>query len=114
MALITKNFQLNALANQYASAIYSDISATNTSASFMVNAGGQAIQVNIVGGISGVRDLVDSYALEALKDNYPQWEAVAIQILSKCVRGDELTESGREIWQSMVKDMGSTVAGGSK
>ncbi|AUV00559.1 hypothetical protein AAIG33_11260 [Phytobacter ursingii] len=113
MALITQNFRLNALANQYASALYSHICATSAGDSFEVNAGGQAIQVNIVGGIKGVRDLVDGYALEALKDNYPQWEVVAIHLLSKCVRGDELTATGREIWQSMVKDMGSTVAGGS-
>jgi len=113
MALITQNFRLNALANQYASALYSYISATNIGDRFMVDAGGQAIQVNIVGGIKGVRDLVDGYALEALKDSYPQWEIIAIELLSRCVHGNELTVTGREIWQSMVNDMGDTVAGNS-
>ncbi|MDV2876101.1 hypothetical protein [Phytobacter diazotrophicus] len=113
MALIIQNFRLNALANQYASALYTHICATSTGGGFSVNAGGQTIQVNIVGGIKGVRDLVDGYALEALKDSYPQWEAIAIQLLSRCVRGDELTVTGREIWQSMVNDMGNTVAGNS-
>ncbi|AUU92137.1 hypothetical protein ACP3S7_30090 [Phytobacter ursingii] len=111
MALITHNFRLNALANQYASALYNHISATSIGDSFMVDAGGQAIQVNIVGGIKGVRDLVDGYALEALKDNYPLWEEIGIQLLSRCISGNELTQAGLEIWQSMVNDMGDTVAG---
>jgi len=113
MALITQNFHLNALANQYASAIYNHISATSSVDSFTINAQGQAIQVNVVGAIKGVRDLVDGYVLEALKDSYPQWEIIAIELMSKCVRGDELTATGREIWQSMVNDMGNTVAGNS-
>ena len=48
---------------------------------------------------------------KAIKENYPQWEAVGIQLLSKCVRGNELTQSGKEIWQSMVNDMSDTVMG---
>ncbi len=113
MALITQNFRLNALANQYASAIYNHVSATNSAGSFTVNAQGQAIKVNIVGGIKGVRDLVDGFALEALKGSYPHWEIIAIELLSKCVHGNELTVTGLEIWQSMVNDMGNTVAGNS-
>ncbi|EMD6814794.1 hypothetical protein I5373_02920 [Citrobacter koseri] len=111
MALITKNFRLNALANQYATALYNHIS-TISGDHFMINANGQPIQVNIIGGVQGVRDLINGYALEALRDSYPQqWEAIGIQLLSKCVHGDELTTSGREIWQSMVNDMSDTVAG---
>jgi hypothetical protein len=109
MAIITQNFRLNSLANQYAAALYNHISATDGDR-FTINAGGQSIQVNIIGGVKGVRDLIDGYALEALKDTYPQWEAVGIQLLSKCVSGNELTKSGREIWQSMINDMGATVA----
>ncbi|ELV1369930.1 hypothetical protein QNY92_005030, partial [Escherichia coli] len=59
----------------------------------------------------GIRDLIDGYALKALKENYLQWEAVGIQLLSKCVQGNELTQSGKEIWQSMVNDMSDTVMG---
>lgn len=110
MPLITQNFRLNSLANQYAVALYNHISSTNDD-HFMINAGGQSIRVNIIGGVQGVRDLIDGYALEALKESYPQWEAVGIQLLSKCVSGNELTKSGREIWQSMINDMGETVAG---
>ncbi len=69
------------------------------------------IHPNIIGGVKGIRDLIDGYALKAIKENYPQWEAVGIQLLSKCVRGNELTQSGKEIWQSMVNDMSDTVMG---
>ena len=111
MALITQNFRLNSLANQYASALYNHISATSGD-HFMINANDQQIQVNIVGGAQGVRDLINGYSLEALRDNYPQqWEAIGIQLLSKCIHGNDLTTHGREIWQSMVNDMSDTVAG---
>ncbi|MGS4661378.1 hypothetical protein [Citrobacter farmeri] len=111
MALITQNFRLNSLANQYAAALYNHISAISGD-HFMINANGQQIQVNIVGGTQGVRDLINGYALEALRDNYPQqWEAIGIQLFSKCVHGGALTTRGREIWQSMVNDMSDTVAG---
>lgn len=51
------------------------------------------------------------YALEALKKHCPQWETVGIELLSRCVTSVGLTGRGREIWQSMVNDMGATVAG---
>ena len=107
--MITKNFRLNALANQYAAALYNHITATNGGDYFMVDAGGQAIRVNLVGGAGGMRDLVDGYALKALKENYQQWEAIGTQLLGKCLEGDALTDTGREIWQSMVNDMGAAV-----
>ncbi|MGL5969004.1 MAG: hypothetical protein ACRCZ6_17940 [Kluyvera sp.] len=108
MSLITQNFRLNALANEYAAALHNHISATSGD-HFMINANGQPIRVNIIGGVKGIRSLIDGYALEALKDNYPQWEKLGIQLLSKCVQDRELTPSGHEIWQSMVNDMGDTV-----
>ncbi|EGX7443826.1 hypothetical protein JHE55_002216 [Salmonella enterica] len=108
--MITKNFRLNALANQYAAALYNHIASKGCGERFLINADGCPIQVDIVGGVKGIRDLIDGYALGALKDEYPQWEDVGIQLLNKCVRNGELTKSGREIWQSMVNDMGSTVA----
>ena len=109
--MITKNFQLNSLANQYAAALYDHITATSGGAYFMVDAGGQSVRVEIAGGVNGVRDLVDGYALEALKEHYPQWESVGIGLLEKCVNAGGLTDSGREIWQSMTADMGATVGG---
>lgn len=48
-----------------------------------------------------------------MKVFYPQWETVGIELLERCVTKDGLTDVGREIWQSMVNDMGATVAGGS-
>ncbi|MBB6853447.1 hypothetical protein HEN82_024820, partial [Escherichia coli] len=42
----------------------------------------------------------------------PQWETVGIELLDRCVTKDGLTDVGREIWQSMINDMGATVAGG--
>lgn len=109
MAVITQNFRLNALANQYAAALYNHISATSGD-SFQIIAAGQPIKVNIIGGVKGLRDLIDGYALEALRDNYPKWENLGIQLLNKCVQDGELTPSGHEIWQSMINDMGDTVA----
>lgn len=78
----------------------------------MVHADGEAVRVEIVNGVKGVRSLIDSYTLAAMKVFYPQWETVGIE-LDRCVTKDGLTDVGREIWQSMVNDMGATVAGGS-
>lgn len=111
MAVITQNFRLNALANQYAAALYNHLSTTSTDDCFMIDANGVAIKVNIIGGTKGIRDLIDGYALEALKERYARWEDIGIQLLSKCVSGNELTDAGHQIWQSMINDMGSTVAG---
>jgi hypothetical protein len=109
MAIITKNFQLNSLANQYAAALYNTVIQGNGEC-FYVMAGGTQVRVNIVDGVAGMRMLVDGYALEPLRDSYRQWEPVAIALLGRCVAGGELTALGRDIWQSMVSDMGATVA----
>ena len=109
--MITKNFRLNALANQYAAALYNHITTTSGGDYFMIDADGEPVRVEIAGGVNGVRDLVDGYALEALKEHYPQWESVGIGLLEKCVNAGGLTDSGREIWQSMTADMGATVGG---
>ena len=109
--MITKNFRLNALANQYAAALYDHITATSHGDYFMIDAGGEPVRVEIAGGVKGIRNLIDGYALEALKEHYPQWESVGIEVLSRCVNATGLTGRGREIWQSMVNDMGETVAG---
>ncbi|EJZ4171435.1 TPA: hypothetical protein ACNVUG_002773 [Enterobacter asburiae] len=109
--MITKNFRLNALANQYAAALYDHIKTTSGGDYFMIDADGEPVRVEIAGGVNGVRDLVDGYALEALKEHYPQWESVGIGLLEKCVNAGGLTDSGREIWQSMTADMGATVGG---
>ena len=114
MPLITKNFRLNGLANQYASAVYARVQQNNGGDFFEVQAGPQAIQVNIVGGVTGVRDLVDAYYLEALQLNYQNWEQLAILMLTKSLDGSALTQTGWEFWESMVNDMGSTVEGQAK
>lgn len=110
--MITKNFRLNALANQYAAALYQHITATS-GGHFMIDASNQPIRVEIVGGVKGVRNLIDGYALEALKEHYPQrlWEGIGIELLDRCVNADGLTPAGIEIWQSMTADMGAAVAG---
>jgi len=108
--MITKNFRLNALANQYAAALYQHIT-TTSGGHFMIDAASQPIRVEIAGGVKGVRDLINGYALEALKEHYPQWESVGIGLLEKCVNAGGLTDTGREIWQSMTADMGATVGG---
>ncbi|EIA0306112.1 hypothetical protein K6068_002716 [Escherichia coli] len=109
--MITKNFRLNALANQYAAALYDHIKTTSGGDYFMIDADGEPVRVEIAGGVNGVRDLVDGYALEALKEHYQQWESVGIGLLEKCVNAGGLTDTGREIWQSMTADMGATIGG---
>ncbi|WON77022.1 hypothetical protein [Serratia sp. UGAL515B_01] len=110
MKLITKNFRLNALANQYAAALYNRITQQSGGEFFTMKAGEQAISVNILGGVSGVRMLVDSYYLEALQQNYPQWERLAIHLFDQYLDGNDLTPAGWHIWQSMVNDMSATLA----
>lgn len=110
MNLITKNFRLNALANSYSAALYDHICQENTAPVFTINVDQSPIQVNIVGGVSGLRDLVDEFYLNALKKNYQGWEAMGLALMSKCLNGTELTQAGLEIWQSMVNDMGDSVA----
>ena len=109
--MITKNFQLNSLANQYAAALYDHITATSGGAYFMIDAGRQSVQVDIIGGVKGVRELIDGYALEPLRDNYPHWEGVGIVLMAKCASSSGITDFGVKIWQSMTNDMGATVAG---
>jgi len=53
--MITKNFRLNALANQYAAALYNHITATSHGDYFMIDAGGELVRVEIAGGVKGVR-----------------------------------------------------------
>ncbi|BET98140.1 hypothetical protein [Xenorhabdus taiwanensis] len=108
--MITKNFRLNALANTYAAAIYHDVTTRNGGDHFTMRVGKTEINVAIVDGIKGIRELVDSYALEALQQRYPVWEVIAINLMEKCVVNGSLTGYGREIWQSMINDMGDTLA----
>lgn len=108
--MITKNFRLNALANQYAAALYNHITATSQGDYFIVDVDGTAVKVEIIGGVKGVRQLVDAGFLQAAKDDGKGWERVAIYALSKFIVGTELTDDGHEMWQSMIKDMGEAVA----
>lgn len=114
MKIITKNFRLNALANQYSAAIYDHLKQQNGGDFFIVDTGDFPLRIEIVGGVPGVRALVDAYYLEALKLNLLQWEKIAIEMLTECLEGNNLTQAGREIWESMGSDMGSTVAGGAR
>ncbi|MGX8942501.1 hypothetical protein ACWWJF_22245 [Symbiopectobacterium sp. Eva_TO] len=109
--MVTKNFRLNALANQYSAVLYDHLNTTNGGEHFVIETV-PPIEVQIVGGVKGVRDLVDSYFLEALQQNYRLWEDAAIRLLEKCVTECGLTAYGAEIWQSMVTDMTSTLGGG--
>lgn len=112
MALVTKGFHLNSLANQYAAAVYEAVKFETGGDYFVVDAAGQRVVVDIIGGVSGVRDLIDAYGLNALKLKYPQWESLGIALLNRCVKGERLTAYGRELWESMKSDMGASIAGG--
>lgn len=111
--MITKNFRLNALANQYAAALYNHITSATGGDYFMIDAGGEPVRVEVVGGIKGMRELVDGYALEAIKEHYPalQWESIGIAYLSRCVDAEGITENGIQAWNNMTSDMGATVGG---
>lgn len=108
--MITKNFKVNSLANSYASAIYHDVTTRNGGDWFSMKVGNKVIEVAIIDGVKGIRELVNSYLLEALQQEFTSWEFVAVNILEKCVKCGEMTEYGREIWQSMINDMGDSLA----
>ncbi len=112
MTLITKNFQLNSLANEFASAVYSEVTHQNGGDWFSMRVGKIDITVAIVDGIKGIRQLVDSYALEALEQAYPEWEPIAIRLMTACVVNNHLTNHGREVWQSMITDMSESLSHG--
>jgi len=112
MTLITKNFRLNALANQYSAAIYNHVRQLNGGDWFPMEISGQRIEVAIVDGSAGIRLLVDSYLLEALKQEYPRWEALAVNLLTLCIKGSGLSERGESIWQSMINDMSASLSKG--
>ena len=59
----------------------------------------------------GIRDLVDSYLLDALKLNCPQLDLLIIQMISKCLDDGNLTQRGLAVWQCIKKDMYATVLG---
>lgn len=110
MKLATKNFRLNSLANQYAAALLDHVRRQNGGEWFTINPDTAPIRVEVLNGISGMREIVDAYVLEALKQEYQGWEAASIALLAKCLDGTVLTNTGREIWESMVNDMGESVA----
>ncbi|MEY0255100.1 hypothetical protein AB7X32_15130 [Morganella morganii] len=110
MTLITKNFRVNALANEFAGAVYHDVTTQNGGDWFPMNIGSKSIEVAIIDGVKGIRMLMDSYLLEALQQNFEAWEPVAVQMLERCVTNGFITGFGREVWQSMINDMGDTLA----
>lgn len=112
--MITKNFQLNALANKFAAAVYDSVRQKNGGDWFPMNVGSKKIEVTITGGVKGIRELVDSYALKAMKDHFHahEWERIGIQYMKRCVDADGLTVAGSEAWASMIADMGETLDAG--
>ncbi|EPK8022435.1 hypothetical protein KKI84_003606 [Providencia rettgeri] len=108
--MITKNFKVNSLANSYAAAIYHDVTTRNGGDWFPMNVGNKAIEVAIIDGVKGIRMLVDSYLLEALKQSAPMWETTAISLMGQCVINGYITGYGHEVWQSMINDMGDSLA----
>ncbi|UIL52542.1 hypothetical protein LZU96_00815 [Pantoea agglomerans] len=111
MAILTKNFRLNALANQFAAAMYNSVRQQNGGDWFPMTVNGHQIQVAIVDGMSGIRMLVDSYLLEPMKKAYPNWEQLASDLLILCLDGNEPSGYGQSIWQSMINDMSASLSG---
>lgn len=110
MKIITKNFRLNALANQYSAAIYNHVRQHNGGDWFPMIVKDQRIEVAIADGAAGIRVLVDSYLLEPLKQEYPRWEELANKLLTLCMDGNEPSEQGKNIWQSMINDMSASLS----
>lgn len=112
MKVLTKNFRLNALANSYAAAVHQHIVNQSGGDFFYTQADGASLKVEIIGGAVGVRQLIDAYFLEALKESYQGWEAAALVLLDKCLLDRKtITTRGVSLWESMVSDMGTTVEG---
>ena len=107
--MITKNFQLNALANQFAAAVYDSVRQQNGGDWFTMTVGSTSIEVAITDGVKGIRELVNSYLLAPLKDDLPKWESMGITLIKKCVNKRGLTAIGVEMWQSMINDMGDSL-----
>lgn len=111
MKPITKNFRLNALANSYSAGIYDHVCKLNGGPHFQIVANGSPITIQIAGGVSGVRQLVDEFYLNALKKNYQGWEAMGLALMAKCLnKNNSVTAAGLGIWESMVNDMGDSLA----
>ncbi len=106
----TKNKQLSALADRLALAIYTHNRQENGRDMVPINAGGQRILMEIIGGVDGVRQLVDAYFLEAMEQNFHAWEPAAAKMITLCLNGYRLNSNGKEIWQSMLNDMGDAAA----
>jgi hypothetical protein len=106
--------RISVLANRLAMAIYRHNQLENGRDFVPLNAGGQRIMMEIIGGVEGIRPLVDSYLIDAVKENYPHWQSVAILLISACLDGEQLSAHGVEVWQGMINDMGSTIANNSK
>lgn len=112
MKVITKNFRLNALVNRYAAALYHHVKADTGGDYFYMAVYGNPVKVEIIGGVAGMRHLIDSYLLEALKINYQGWEALSLATIGKCLsEKSSLTPKGISFWQGMVSDMGATMEG---
>ncbi len=109
---MTKNFELNALASQFAAAVYDSVRQQNGGDWFPMTIGGARIEVAVTDGAKGIRELVDSFALTPLKEGYQQWERMGIVLMKKCLTGHGLTEFGGEIWKSMIADMAESLAEG--
>lgn len=110
--MMTKNFRLNALANQFAAAVYDSVRQQSGGDWFPMTIGRARIEVAITDGVKGIRELVDSFALAPLKEDYPQWESMGIVLMTKCVTKHGLTEFGREFWGNMLADMAESLDAG--
>lgn len=110
--MITKNFQLNALANQYAAAVYDSVRQQNGGDWFPMTVGSTQIEVTITDGVKGIRGLMDSFILTPIKETYQQWENVGIALIQKCVNKRELTATGVEMWRSMINDISDSLSEG--
>lgn len=112
MKVITKNFRLNALANSYSAGIFDHVCKQNGGPHFQITANGSPVTIQIVGGVSGVRQLVDEFYLSAMKKNYQGWEAAALALMAKCLgENNSVTKAGLSIWESMIADMGDSLGG---
>ncbi|WGM00621.1 hypothetical protein [Arsenophonus nasoniae] len=110
MTLINLNFRLNTRANAFAKAIYQDVREENGGDCFTLYTEDDAIHVDIIDGVKGIRKLVDTYALKPLKDEYKSWESVAVQILDLCVENGKLSGIGLDMWVDMMNDMADSAA----
>lgn len=109
---MTDDIRIQSLAGTFSQAAYNHVRQQNGGDWLTLNIGGVQVEAAIIDGGAGIRELVNTYFIEALEKNYPHWVSLAIAIFQRCLAGSRLSPYGVEIWDSMIEDMCDSLYGG--